>query len=378
MTGGKEALILSAGDKTVECQWISDSDGEERLFSFDFSKNDAKKCVARVRNAAGDWGQRMLSRTGSNVDGSLVAFLQSGADLFDAVFRDEDIKNHIETLSHGITINVYNSITSIAIPWGLLCASGVNETDTGRLFGVRFNIIAVETAFKRTVHNEFEWVFRSWINGNHYSSCASELEECEQEFSAAIKDSSFFWVPPDASPPWPPPDEICDIESNRFIYAYAHRDGQLLEFSNKGVKHTPHKLIEKSPGKGGTDVVFINACGTVHSAADIAERLFTKSGDSFREIAIIATEFEVPSKFAMRFGLEFVDRLTQKSESIKQIMNTMRKKHAPLSVVYALHHLNDWRIIPPMALIDPTKAKRYRDHIENINYSEDILNGGQK
>jgi hypothetical protein len=141
-------------------------------------------------------------------------------------------------------------------------------------------------------------------------------------------------------------------DSDSILYIFAHSDGQRLFLNNKKENEDGSDFLDAARflktfrKKGSTTsatVCFVNGCQT---SAGLGRNSFlaVTSGIGFQ--GFIGTEAEVSNEFAIRYGIEFMDRLYLKGLTVLATMNELLIHLFPQSLLYSCFAHGDFRIEP--------------------------------
>ncbi len=120
------------------------------------------------------------------------------------------------------------------------------------------------------------------------------------------------------------------------LYFLCHADGERLALGAEDLitlndfrKIKPNRLDHRAGC-----LVFVNGCETAVGAADGG---FLKATCRPGFYGFIGTETKVPDLYALRFGVEFLRELLSSRKPLYAVMDFLRGRHWPLSLMYSLY-----------------------------------------
>ena len=123
------------------------------------------------------------------------------------------------------------------------------------------------------------------------------------------------------------------------LFFYCHADGTTLVLDpadSLSMENFTLKLKKKA--RAGDDpptcLVFLNGCST---ATGHEKGGFLEATGNAGFCGFIGTESTVPDIFAMRFSLAFLYEMAHSGSPVYQVMDELRRKHWPLSLVYSVY-----------------------------------------
>jgi hypothetical protein len=131
------------------------------------------------------------------------------------------------------------------------------------------------------------------------------------------------------------------------LYFYCHADGTRLSLGSDDlipVERLGEELARKARGPARpVCLVFLNGCATA-VGADAGGFLEATGGRGL--CGFIGTETRVPDLFAKRFALAFFHQFFIKGKPIYEALDTLRRKHWPLGLLYGVYCYPLLRVIP--------------------------------
>jgi hypothetical protein len=144
------------------------------------------------------------------------------------------------------------------------------------------------------------------------------------------------------------------------FYFYGHADNTRLALS---ALDTFDLVDFENTFQKGNDspkcLVFLNGCYT--ASGDGSQSGFLEATGRYGFCGFIGAEAEVPDAFALRFGLAF-QKLLYEGLRVNDILDLLRPKHWPLSLIYGLYAYPELRLTPVPGLRLPS--------LPDVNYSE--------
>lgn len=122
------------------------------------------------------------------------------------------------------------------------------------------------------------------------------------------------------------------------LYFFCEADGHTLRIDDRGALRlnlfVEHLAVERR-GRGiAPTLAFLNGCMT---AVGLADGGFLESLSEAGYIGFVGTEARVPDSFALMFGAEFLTMLLRDGIPIGQVLDTLRTRHWPLSLLYSVY-----------------------------------------
>ena len=152
---------------------------------------------------------------------------------------------------------------------------------------------------------------------------------------------------------------VAALDAPAIVYFLCHANETSVALSrNEGISHfdwasTFHRSSETG---GGATVVVLNGCNTA-VGSEKGGFLEVTGSDGF--CGFIGTEADLPDLFGHRFGAELLRRLLCSGEPVLDIMQTMRREHWPLSILYAVYCYRNLQFRPLHAQLPPLKSENY-------------------
>lgn len=334
---------------------------------FGFPPDAVLTAAAELRRCARDWADKHWEGNA----GAASAFedlLQTSGHCFSEIFKHarRSVPDFLASAEGEVSLIVRQQSPEFSIPWGLLSRPN-SEGDPRPFWAVKYNVHVNALGSQCGDPRPQPWVFASAFHDQVFANVFEALQAPEQSFARAIHDRKILAENFHASPSRPDGRSRCC-----FIYIHAHGEsGQLVFVDSKTggkLKVQPHNLLEALTQQDGVAFIVLNACNTVESVAELARNLLAPISD--REIACIATEYPIDNEFAMRMGLEIIDRCVQDGESTLDAMKAVRRRHYPQSIAYALFCKQAFVVDPTQRLPDNDEVVlSYRRYIEKANFS---------
>ena len=152
------------------------------------------------------------------------------------------------------------------------------------------------------------------------------------------------------------------------VYFYCHSTGTELALSEDetiSIDDFRLRLRRKPASEKGitTSVVFLNGCST---AIGDPNGGFLEATASREFCGFIGTEAEVPNVFALRFGSAFLREWLHGTGPLFHVMDVLRRKHWPLSLLYSVC------CFPEFEIEKPNKFTSLGD-VDTGNFSESTI-----
>lgn len=134
------------------------------------------------------------------------------------------------------------------------------------------------------------------------------------------------------------------------LYFFGHSSGAALELSRDDIieMDTFPRILRRSPPQPHPAcMIFLNGCQTA-----IGEDLqggFLEATGSAGYCGFIGTEAKAPDDFALRFGRDFLCGMLQEGKSAIEVMDMLRYRHWPMSLIYNLSCHPNFRFDPASA-----------------------------
>jgi len=143
------------------------------------------------------------------------------------------------------------------------------------------------------------------------------------------------------------------------LYFYCHADGTSIAFSDSDkltMHDIKHNLSRDVRGDEPLSpcLIFLNGCSTA-SGDPCGGFLEATCRDGF--CGFIGTEAEVPDLFALRFGLAFLYRFLLECKPVDRTMDSLRRDHWPLSLLYSTYCYPNLRVSQPTDSTGPNVKK---------------------
>lgn len=134
------------------------------------------------------------------------------------------------------------------------------------------------------------------------------------------------------------------------LYFYCHASATKLALGNDEKIEASRLFltlsdVERQPGSSGC-LVMINGCST---AVGATSGEFLQSTSRQGLYGFVGTETDVPDIFALRFSLFLLQLLFNKGMTLGEAVQCMYREHFPLSFVYGLYALPNFRMQKPQA-----------------------------
>lgn len=367
-------LVVDKKDKGKLVGGWDNPTGDGLVFSC--SVKELNRRGRKLRKKAREWAAEFEDEDSTEPE-RWCELHQYAAECFEYLFRDvwEEVSRALTEEKGDVAIKVLLFTPSVIFPWGLLCnpadvpTTGMSKNRPPALWGSKYNLTVAQQYVNSSIaEHQSDWSFIPIVCQTTFAQQTRVLANDERKLADLIQTRR---VDPVAT------DVQLDSSSQCFFYIYSHGgNGQIELVSNQGVRrsHSPLDIVSRWVKPGGRAVAVMNACDTVKSTRNMGETLMLASYP--REVASISTEFEIQDHFAMRFGLELVDRCVQLGESTVDAMKIMRKRHYPMSIVYSLYCLKAFALKQPLSLLDSENSHNYREAIKNVNFS-DLTHGSE-
>ncbi|MCP4345351.1 MAG: hypothetical protein GY795_07475 [Desulfobacterales bacterium] len=153
---------------------------------------------------------------------------------------------------------------------------------------------------------------------------------------------------------------------NTLIYICSHADGISIALNDADyitIDDLDLKLKGKKHDRKTAKFIFLNGCSTA-VGQDGGGFLEATSNNSF--YGFIGTEAKIPDVFAIRFGLDFMLSFLYSGKPVFEIMDNLRRRHWPLSLIYGVY-------CHPLLTISPSPEKGIQFNFEHKNFSLERL-----
>lgn len=160
--------------------------------------------------------------------------------------------------------------------------------------------------------------------------------------------------------------------SSSLVYICCHADQTRLALDTNDTINIDDMQL-KLKLKSGTDqestrFLFLNGCST---AVGNSKGGFIEATGNTGFYGFIGTECKVPDVFAVRFGIDFIISLLYTGKPIFQIMDELRRKHWPLSLIYGIYCY-------PSLKVCPSPGQPYPFSNSQVNYSLGVLGSDER
>jgi len=363
-------LEVGANGDSVSGQFCDATDVRE---SFCFELAGANKAAKDLRAAAASWAEAFQKE--DKTERQCWEMLHDEAmRCFRFVFGD--VSDRIEELLKQAPAHtelwVKQSDSQLEMPWGLLCTESdaqqaAAEPRQPLLWSAKYNLrTSLRQGQGRASNRRNEsWGFESVVCSETFNF---DIKMLAPEAVCLARNIKMRSLDPRH------PQRAKDAPPNCFVYVHAHSEscgdllfkpsGDMMEF-----KRSPIEIVNSivHPASGGVALAVLNACGSVLGFQNMGPSLVMQSANI--EVACIATEIPAERSFAIKFGLELIDRCVQQGESTYAAMRAMRRKHYPLSIIYSHYSLANLTSNKPLTVFDAAEVEEYRKSIEHANYS---------
>lgn len=365
-------LHISPGgdDDNVSAEWLDSA--HEVLAVFNFSLDHVNKLAEELRESACAWAASYEEK--EKVKDDCWRELQElGVRCFDAIFNEhaEVITRSLSDIQGCTKIIVRHKKPKLLIPWGLICTSvDVSQEANTPFWGVKYNLVVDMNEFGSPINKYSDknlWSFAAVVNKTIFTQTRDSLPSKEQLFANRIHDLST-----DVDYSSLHSKQFRD-KNHRFLYVYGHSTDDyilLIENKKRSDRVDPVDLLNGFVADNDRAVFFINACNTGKTIMSMGAQMASRIGN--KEIVCIATEIPINHKFAMRFGLELIDRCLHCGEGIVDAMENMRKNHLPMSIAYTIYSRKSLKLMPSLQLLDESSLMEYRSGIEGLNFSKSL------
>ena len=334
---------------------------------FEFPYDAAVAAAAELRKRARDWADKHWDGDAGEVS-AFEDLRQASGDCYTEIFKraPRPVHDFLAEAEGEVSLIVRQQSPELSIPWGLLSQPG-SEDDPRLFWAAKYNVYVNSLGVQSEDPRPRPWDFASALHDQKFDAVVPELPPAEQSFASVIhtRGTRAERFRPTLSPPAERP-RYC------FIYVYAHgEDGQLLFWDSQKLRNVPvcpHNLLENLTLDNGVVFIILNACDTVQAIDRLAKNLLVPR--SSREIACVVTEYPINDSFALRIGLELIDRCVQGGESTLDAMKAVRQRHYPQSIAYALYCKQAFYVDPPLRLLNNDDVvNAYRQAIVRANFS---------
>jgi hypothetical protein len=277
----------------------------------------------------------------------------AGHRLYSALFhavgdsgRAASIRRRLEGLSgeHQITVSMG---TPLHIPWGLMYEddpkylSGEEndvEFDHYRSFWcIKYGVASVyhlidPEASDEPLSNERLRV-HAIANGAVLARTAPLLAECGAPLWQWIVDR--FGQPMYSQQDWLA-RWAAEYEEVVVLYFYSHADGGRIGLERDAISANDLALdlAQRQLSSRVPCLVFLNGCATA-VGSPTGGFLEATAGERF--CGFIGTEASIPEVYALRFGAAFLHAFLNGEGTVVEIMDSLRRKHWPLSLLYNVY-----------------------------------------
>jgi hypothetical protein len=142
------------------------------------------------------------------------------------------------------------------------------------------------------------------------------------------------------------------------LYFFTHASGVEIKLSSQdtlNVVDLKRKFLDprrRGSGKIPEALIVLNGCNTGVGKLDSSFMTATSEAGC---CGFIGTEADLPTRFAIRFGMGLLHRILFAGESALEALDEMRRQHWPLGMLYTCYSHPDFRVSPdPQSKPDPT------------------------
>lgn len=339
---------------------------------FDIDPGEVNKSGESLRDALLEWAAVYSDGDDDKIKRWHVLVNKAGRG-FDSVFRySQKISRILQDAPPNLEIVVDQDYPGLKMPWGLLCSP--DDVDAAKadplrplLWAAKHNLRVVVPVGGMSDLRQAGWRFHPVLCQTTYDKGVRMLPDCATPLAQSIVLRQHN-----------PQVKVKDVGTapNCFMYIHAHSQSENGGFVIKREGHSDEVysgtelLASVLPNKGkdsGAAVAVLNACATVGPFVNMAEGIVMQND---YEVACIATEIAVNGGFAMRFGLELIDRCVERGESTMTAMRELRRTHYPMSVIYSHHALADVAVSPPISIFAADHLQAYRASLAQASVAE--------
>lgn len=335
------------------------------IVEFRFSEGAVKECADALRRDAREWAAKCKPKYETRKE-AFQKLRESSLECFTEIFKHaaRSIPDFLAQAEGDANLVVRQQSTRLRIPWSLLSDPNGSD-DSAPFWGIKYNVYIYALGPQGNDPSPQPWAFGSAFHDDVFFQAKMALKPVEQSFAEAVhaRRTLVEKFRPRVSPP-------ADAPRCCFVYVHAHGEKGDLVFApdgNRVAKVRPDRLLDAFIQRDGVAILMLNACNTTESLSNLAESLMAPRTN--REVACIVTEYPVDNEFAMRVGLELIDRCVQLGESTVEAMKAIRRRHQPSSIVYELYCKSALTVVPTHRLLDDSTANEYRSSIKDTNFS---------
>jgi hypothetical protein len=162
------------------------------------------------------------------------------------------------------------------------------------------------------------------------------------------------------------------LEHSTILFFFCHASGTQLSLGESEKITIDDLLLQASPygdtTTKATTLVLINGCST--AIGDPGGGFLEATGNA-PFYGFVGTEADIPDAFALRFGQALLQNLISSGEHIYKIIDRMRKRHWPLSLLYSLYCHPNYTVSwhgEDLIDIDPVE-----DNFSSLNHGKTFL-----
>lgn len=314
--------------------------------------------LARMENLAIECRQKLealtklfLEAPNPDYTAALHNLAATGSGMFYELFGGNDpsrtasqAQNHLANAGANAIIRV-GTDSSCHIPWALVCDANLKpkrdkSSDVGNFgcfWGLRHSVSVLYGGMDffdfRRPRSRVDYKMMFVLNAQEIANLRPYLSAEEDRYftdliSADVGDVDSW---DDAETKW---QTITHRDS--LIFVYCHSNGLNLRLEDTDInvsnfERTFRKRSSAGMGPSSSSLYFLNGCSTANGNKDNG---FASASVAPGFCGFIGTEAKVPSEFAMRFGMAFLYHLVERGWRVQDIMDKLRVKHWPLSLLY--------------------------------------------
>ncbi len=132
-------------------------------------------------------------------------------------------------------------------------------------------------------------------------------------------------------------------KNSNFLYICCHSNNKTLALNSTDeidMDNLRYNLASKL-SENDICLIFLNGCST---AVEDEDGAFLEAIDLPGVYGFIGTETRVPDSFAFQFGVDFLFHFFYSGKPIYELMDILRRKHWPLSLVYGVYCISTVKV----------------------------------
>lgn len=359
---------VKGSDRELKIVWHDESS----FAPYFINRKGVEDCARDVRRVLRELVNAALNKNLRECGPTIKELAKQGADLHDALFvktagegDPERIRNYFENLPEPYRMRFVVS-DDVFVPWGLVYPADPTllpdtlEEEAGKAWEIykAFWCLSyqVSTLYYRIppdaagggLQDASTLNILRVVNPDTFAKATAPLEECpENRFLRWLRD--FAGEPLTTSRQL---KEEWRKNGSRIglLYFYCHASATKLALGDDEKIEASRLFltlsnVERQPGSSGC-LVMINGCST---AVGATSGEFLQSTSRQGLCGFVGTETDVPDIFALRFSLSLLQLLFNKGMTLGEAMQCMYREHFPLSFVYGLYALPNFRMQKPQA-----------------------------